>query len=70
MTKLQAEIIVALADNSMNVSHTAKKIFMSRSAVNYHLRRIRQTTGKNPTDFYDMRDLLPVAQDILHGAEI
>jgi DNA-binding PucR family transcriptional regulator len=67
VTKLQAEIIVALADNQMNVSEAAREIFMHRNTVKYHIRKIYKLTGKDPLDFYDMCELLPVAQQMLNG---
>ena len=67
MTKLQAEIIIALADNQINVTKTANKLFMHRTSVAYHIRQIRKNTGKNPMDFYDMCELLPIAREKLDG---
>ncbi len=67
MTKLQAEIIVALAENQLSISETARKIYLHRNTVTYHVRKVMEQTNKNPLDFYDMCDLLPVAQKILCG---
>lgn len=67
MTQLQAEIIVALADNQFNVSKVAEKLFMHRTSLNYHVRKIRETTGKNPMDFYDMCELLHIARQVING---
>lgn len=66
MTELQAEILVALAKNQLSVSETARKLYMHRTTVNYHIRQIRKLTGKNPLDFYDMCELLPQARKILY----
>lgn len=65
MTKLQAEIIIALADNQMNIAEAGRKIFMHRSTVQYHVRKIFEATGKDPLDFYDMCELLPEAERTL-----
>lgn len=65
MTKQQAEIIVALADNRLNISRAARVLFMHRTTVCYHIQRICDATGKNPVDFYDMCELLPVARQTL-----
>lgn len=67
MTKLQAEIVIALAENQTNISKTASKLFMHRNSLTYHVRKIKKTTGKNPLDFYDMCELLPIAQRTLYG---
>jgi hypothetical protein len=66
VTKLQAEIVVRLANNSLNVSETAKEMFLHRNSINYHVRKIHKLTGKNPLNFYDMCDLLPKAQSELN----
>lgn len=70
MTKLQAEIIVALADNQLKVTEAAKKLFMHRTTVNYHIRKIYASTGKNPLDFYDLCELFPTAQRVINGETI
>ena len=67
MTKLQAEIIISLADNKMSVAEIARKLYMHRSTVVYHLRAIQKETGRNPRDFYDMCALLPIARELLKG---
>lgn len=70
MTNLQAEIIVALADNQLKITEAAKKLFMHRTTVNYHIRKIHRTTGKNPLDFYDMCELILTAQKVINGEVI
>ena len=67
MTKLEAEIIIGLADNQMSVSKTAKKIYMHRTTLNYHIKKIRESTGKNPLDFHDLCDLLAKARYKTNG---
>lgn len=70
MTKLEAEIIVGLADNRLSLTQTGQKLYMHRNSIAYHVRKIYLTTGKNPLDFHDMCALLPVARSILnaHGS--
>ena len=70
MTKLQAEIVVALADNQLKVTGASKKLFMHRTTVNYHIRQIKRSTGKNPLDFYDMCELILAAEKVLNGEVI
>lgn len=72
MTELQAQVIIALADNNLNVSDTARQMFMHRNTVVYHIRAIHNKTGKNPLNFYDFCDLLRIAKGIFrkaHGEE-
>lgn len=65
MTKLQAEIIVGLADNQLSIARASEKLYMHRNSITYHIRRIYKDTGKNPLDFHDMCWLLPKARAIL-----
>ena len=65
MTPLQAEIIVRLAENGLNLSATGKQIFLSRNTVAYHVKQIRKQTELDPRDFYDMCKLLPRANAVL-----
>jgi DNA-binding PucR family transcriptional regulator len=62
VTELQAEIIIALADNNLKIAEVARKIYMHRSTVVYHIKKIHRITGKNPLDFRDMCELLPIAR--------
>lgn len=65
MTKLDAKIIILLSKNSLNVSPTARELFMHRNTIMYHIRKIWMETGKNPLDFYDLCWLLPKARATL-----
>ena len=62
MTLLDAEVIIRLAENGLVVSETARKMFVHRNTVVYHIQKIQENTGKNPLDFYDMCYLLPRAK--------
>ena len=65
VTKTQAEVIVKLAKNNINAAATARDMFMHRNTVDYHIRMIYRNTGKNPLSFYDLLELLPMAQKTL-----
>ena len=54
----RCKIIIALADNKMNVSEVSRQLYMHRNTVAYHIERIKQITGKDPLDFYDLYNLL------------
>ena len=69
MTLTQAEIIVELAKNNLNMTTTAKAMFMHRNNISYHIRQIRRNTGLNPLDFYDLNELLVKAQAVLSQEE-
>lgn len=57
LSELRQNIIIALADNRMNLSKTARQMYMSRNAAVYHLEQIKKITGKDPLDFYQLYDL-------------
>lgn len=65
MTPTQAEIIVSLADNGINIAATARAMFMHRNNIDYHVRMIHRNTGKNPQNFYDLQELLIMAEEVL-----
>lgn len=65
MTPTQAQIIVSLAENSINVAATAREMLMHRNNIDYHIRMIHRNTGKNPLKFYELLELLPVAEEVL-----
>ncbi|WP_353047835.1 MULTISPECIES: helix-turn-helix domain-containing protein [unclassified Exiguobacterium] len=47
------ELLEALFNHSLNVSHTAKALFMHRNTLNYRLDRLFETTGYDARTFYD-----------------
>ena len=62
---LQARIILSLADNNMNAADVAKDLSLHRNTVHYHIRRIKKTTGKDPRHFYELAELIPMAEKII-----
>lgn len=62
MTELDKSVLIAFAENGMNKSRTGKALFMHRNTVDYHLERVRQKTGKNPNDFFDLAAMLGMVE--------
>ena len=58
LTDADRDVLYAYADNDMNVSKTARNIFMNRSCVDYHLLRVHQKTGLDPYRFHDLVELM------------
>ena len=58
MDKRDAEVILALADNNMNESKTARVLYMHRNSIVYHTRKVKKVTGLDPTNFYDLHKLV------------
>ena len=44
----------AFAGNNMVVKDTADSMMVTRGTVTYHLKKIKQITGLDPFDFYDL----------------
>lgn len=59
---IDVQIVLALADNNMNESETARRLFMHRNTVIYHLDKVYKITGLDPTIFYDLVDLVQMAR--------
>jgi hypothetical protein len=53
LDKTTIELLEALFANSLNVSHTAKALFMHRNTLNYRLDRLYEATGYDARQFYD-----------------
>lgn len=62
MTPVRYDIILALADNQMRISQTARKLFLDRNTVVYHIGLIKSITGKDPMNFYDLCQLVQMAK--------
>lgn len=65
MTTEQAKLIVAYADNDMNESTTAKRLYYSVFAIDYKLREIAIETGISPKTFHGLVKLYRRAKRLL-----
>ena len=65
MTPVRCKIILALANNGMIVNRAAKAIYMNHSTLLYHLNMIKAITGKDPSNFYDLIDLVRMVREVL-----
>lgn len=63
LNQRRREVILALAENDMNVSRTARKMYLSVSCVRYHIGEIRRGTGLDPRKFYDLVCLADMARN-------
>lgn len=50
--------VISLFENDLNVSQTARAMFMHRNTLNYRLNKVRDITGLNPCSFIDAVELL------------
>lgn len=60
MNETDVKIILALAEHRMNASKAAVVTHMHRNTVTYHIERIKRITGLDPTEFYDLCELLKI----------
>lgn len=67
LTEVDFQIILALADNNMNETETARVLFMHRNTVVYHIQKIKKLTGLDAANFYDLVKLVEMARN--GGAE-
>lgn len=67
MNKEDAHIVVAMANHNMNVTDVARAIFAHRNTVLYHLNKVKQQTGLDPWRFYDLVELVKMAQEVLES---
>ena len=52
------ETLNAFADNNMDVSKTARQLYLHRNTMVYRLERIKIQTGLNPYKFHELVKLL------------
>lgn len=62
MDERDVKIILAMADNDMNILQTANSVFMHRNTVVYHITKIYKATGLDATKFYDLCELLKMVK--------
>lgn len=65
MTTLEADIILALADNDMRIETTARAMYMHRTTLTKYVRKIKKDTGLDPLRFYDLEWLVARAKLVL-----
>lgn len=56
-------VILALADNGMQVKPTARAIDMHWNGVYYCIDRIYNKTGLDPRNFYDLHELVQMVNE-------
>lgn len=63
LNDVHCEIIKMMAACSMNASEVVRKTYRSRGSVDYYVARIKEITGKDPRNFYDLIDLLKMVEE-------
>ncbi len=65
MTQLDAQVVLAFAECDMNANEVARRKFMHRNTVIYHLDKVKRETGLDAQHFYDLIKLLEIAQGVM-----
>lgn len=58
MNEIHKTVILEMANCDMNCNHVAKRIYRSRSGVQYYIGQIKRETGLDCRRFYDLIELL------------
>ena len=62
LNERQKQVIMALANYGMNHTHAAQSLYLVSSTVEYHIEQIREKTGKNADDFWDLQELVKMVK--------
>ena len=52
---------------NMNIGEVSRQLFMHRNTVTYHLDKVKRQTGLDPRRFYDLIELVKLAQEVLEN---
>ena len=63
LTERNKEIILALAECNMNQSEVSRVKYLHINTVIFHIQKIRENTGLDPKNFYDLIKLVEMAKD-------
>lgn len=58
LTDQDINVVLAFAQNNMKILTTAKAVYMNRNSIRYHLKKVKDHTGLNPHNFYDLIKLV------------
>ena len=58
LTQEQMTLVQTLADHDLNILAAGRALHMSKSSVYYHAKKIKNQTGLDPHNFYDLHELL------------
>ena len=67
MTEHQAKVVMAFAKNNMRAKDTGKYLHVVEQDVHYHLRRVKEITGLDPKNFFELCRLVGIAASVTGG---
>lgn len=62
MEEKHRKLILAFAENNMNIKATARQLYRGHTTVSYHLAKIQQQYGLDPKRFWDLVMLTEMAK--------
>lgn len=62
MNSKEAKVVLALAESGMNPTRASKIIYFHRNTIRYHMGKIKKKTGLDPSNFYDLVELVKMAK--------
>lgn len=62
-----ATVILEYARQNMTTTQAAKELYYSYNGLRYCLKKIKETTGLNPHNFFDLVELVKMAQEVLEN---
>lgn len=62
MTRTRCKVVLALADCNMRANAAARMLHLDHSCVLYHIKIIKNITGKDARNFYDLVDLVEMVK--------
>ena len=65
LNETRQQIILGLAANGMKPSQTARSLYMDRQTVVNNVEKIKQLTGKDPLNFYDLYELVLFVKGVI-----
>ena len=63
LSKLDKEIILALADNGMKAKPAARQMGKHFNVIYYNMDRIWDKTGLDPRNFHDLHELVKMVKE-------
>ena len=58
LTEYECRLLRAIADENMNITRAAKRVYVHRNSAVYHMDKIMDKTGLDPRRFRDLVRLL------------
>lgn len=62
LDEVDAAIIMGLAENNMRATETAYDLHVHRNTVVYRVQKIKELTGLDPLNFYDLHQLVHMVE--------